>query len=73
VSLKTFQIVVVGDLEPTLLQSLDGFHVVRAESGLTHLVGQVDDRFRLYDLLEALGDANVDLVSLNPAEESSGG
>jgi hypothetical protein len=70
VNLKTFEIVVVGDVGPTVLPELDGFHVARTEAGRTHLVGPVDDPFRLYDLLESLGNADVRIVSLNAMDDA---
>jgi hypothetical protein len=72
VNLETYEIVVMGDVGPTVLGGLGGFRVTRAESGRTHLVGQVDDPVMLYDLLELLGQADLPIVSLNPAEDALG-
>jgi hypothetical protein len=72
VNLKTIEIVVVGDVGATVLHELGGFHVASTAAGRTHLVGQVDDPFRLYDLLTALGNAEVPLVSLNAMEGAPG-
>jgi hypothetical protein len=72
VNLRTFEVVVIGDVGPTVWQEFAGLHVARAEGGRTHLVGQVDDPFRLYDLLESLGNANVRIVSLKSMEDGTG-
>jgi hypothetical protein len=70
VNLVTYEIVVMGEVGPTVLQGLNGFRIARAEAWRTHLVGQVDDPFKLYDVLESLGRADLPIVSLNPAGDS---
>ena len=48
---ENFEIVVVGEVGPDLLKSLDGFVVARVDDGRTHMVGRVNDQTHIYDLL----------------------
>jgi hypothetical protein len=63
---ENFEIVVVGEVGPALLKSLDGFVIARVDDGRTHMVGRVKDLTDIYDLLAVIGDAGVHLVSFNP-------
>ncbi len=62
---ENFEIVVVGEVGPDLLKSLDGFVIARVDDGCTHMVGRVSDQTHIYDLLAVIGDAGVHLVSFN--------
>ncbi len=63
---ESFEIVVKGRLSPSLIEAINGFAVSRCDDGETHLVGWVQDQARLHGTLEAIGDLNIELVSLNP-------
>jgi hypothetical protein len=63
---ELFEIVVVGEVGPDLLKSLDGFVIVRVDDGRTHMVGRVEDQTHLYDLLAVIGDSGLHLVSFGP-------
>jgi hypothetical protein len=66
---ETFEIVVKGRLSLTLIAAIDGFEVSHCDRGRTHLVGWVPDQARLHSTLDLLRDLNIELVSVNPAQE----
>jgi hypothetical protein len=63
---ETFEIVVRGQLSPTLVAALEGFEVSWFDRGCTHLVGWVPDQAGLHGLLQRLADLNIELTSINP-------
>ena len=63
---KSFDLVVRGSLDPTLIEETRDFEVTRIERGCTHLLGVVSDPAFLYILLESLRVMNLPLVSLTP-------
>jgi hypothetical protein len=65
-STATYELVVTGELDPTMVARLHGFDVIRVEDGRAHLVGRVGNQERLYGVLEALHEFGLPLVSLNP-------
>jgi hypothetical protein len=62
----TYELVVTGELGPTMLERLQGFDVMRVEGGRTQLVGRVGNQSRLYAMLEVLREFGIPIVSLNP-------
>ena len=66
-NVETYEIVVKGTFEPSLISDIDGFTVDRIENGYTYLIGSVPDRVRLLGVLQALQDLTIPLVSVNPA------
>jgi hypothetical protein len=62
----TYELVVTGELGPTMVERLPGFDVTRVEDGRTQLVGRVGHQARLYATLEVLREFGVPIVSLNP-------
>jgi hypothetical protein len=68
---QSFEIVVVGELTPTLVAAMNGFEVSRFEDGQTHLVGWVSDQARLHGLLTVLRDLNIELKSVTALGSSS--
>lgn len=66
VSAETYELVVKGTFEPSLIAEIHGFRVDRTDQGLTYLVGDVPDQARLLGVLEALRDLTIPLVSVNP-------
>jgi hypothetical protein len=65
VTAERFEIVVRGQLSPTLVVALDGLEVTGYDAGQSHLVGWVPDQARLHSLLERLRDLNIELTSVN--------
>jgi hypothetical protein len=66
-SVKAFEVVVKGDVGPSLVNALGGSHTFEFDHGETRLIIQVDGQASLYSLLASLAEANIQLVSLNPA------
>jgi hypothetical protein len=66
---QSFEVVVTGEVGPTLVEALEGFDIVRLEGGRTHLMGRVESQSGLYDLLAILGSLGLRLVSLNPVSD----
>jgi hypothetical protein len=66
-SVKTFEIVVKGDVGPPLAKALGGSHTFEFDHGETRLITRVDGQASLYSLLASIAEANIQLVSLNPA------
>ena len=62
----TYELVVTGELGPTMVERLHGFDVIRVDDGRTHLVGRIGSQERLYAMLEVLHEFGVPIVSLNP-------
>jgi hypothetical protein len=62
----TYELVIIGELGPTMVERLHGFDVIRVEDGRTQLVGRVGHQARLYAMLEVLHEFGVPIVSLNP-------
>lgn len=62
----TYELVVAGELGPTMLERLHGFDVIRIDDGRTQLVGRVGNQAHLYEMLEVLHEFGVPIVSLNP-------
>jgi hypothetical protein len=69
VPVERFEIVVRGELSPTLVTALDGFDVSHCTDGLTHLVGPVPDQARIHSLFRILSELDIELVSVNPIGE----
>jgi len=69
VTAERFEIVVRGQLSPTLVAALDGLEITRYDDGRSHLVGWVPDQARLHSLLERLRDLNIELDSVNPVPD----
>jgi hypothetical protein len=66
VSAKTYEIVVRGTFDPSLVEAIDGFCVDRTGHGLTYLIGSVPDQAGLLNVLQALRDLTIPLISVNP-------
>lgn len=64
-STATYELVVTGELGPTMVERLHGFDAIRVEDGRTHLVGRVGNQERLYAMLEVLHEFGIPIVSLN--------
>jgi hypothetical protein len=62
----TYELVVAGELGPTIVERLQGFDAIRVEDGRTQLVGRVGNQTRLYDVLEVLHEFAIPVVSLHP-------
>jgi hypothetical protein len=62
----TYELVVTGNLSPTMVERLHSFDVIRVDDGRTHLVGRIGNQERLYAMLEVLHEFGVPIVSLNP-------
>jgi hypothetical protein len=69
VSPEKFEIVVRGELSPTLLEAIDGFDAHYCTDGHTHLVGVVPDQARIHRLFQLLLDQQIELVSVNPVTD----
>ena len=69
---EQFEIVVQGNLGPTVVAALEGFSVSRVERGMTYLVGWVPDQARLHSVLAVLQDLNIKLASVNPVGPETG-
>ena len=65
ISTATCELVVAGELGPTMVERLHGFEAIRVEDGRTHLVGRVGHQARLHAMLEGLRECGIP-VSLNP-------
>ena len=64
-STATYELVVTGELGPTMVERLHGFDAIRVEDGRTQLVGRVGHQARLYATLEVLREFGIPIVSLN--------
>lgn len=64
-STATYELVVTGELGPTMFERLHGFDAIRVEDGRTQLVGRVGNQERLYAMLEVLHEFGIPIVSLN--------
>jgi hypothetical protein len=62
----TYELVVTGELGPTMVERLHSFDVIRVDDGRTHLVGRIGNQERLYAMLEVLHEFGIPIVSLNP-------
>jgi hypothetical protein len=62
----TYELVVAGELGPTMVERLYGFDMIRVDDGRTKLVGRVGNQARLYEVLEVLHEFGIPIVSLNP-------
>jgi hypothetical protein len=62
----TYELMVTGELGPTMVERLHGFDVIRVDDGRTQLVGRVGNQAGLYTVLEVLHEFGVPIVSLNP-------
>ncbi len=63
---RSYELVVGGELDPAFVDALDGFEIVRSDHGCTQLAGLVEGQGHLYDVLAVVGASDVDLVSLSP-------
>ena len=63
-SVQTFEIVVWGEVGPTLVKALTGSNTFHSDHGQTRLVAR-DEQAALTHLLAALGDSDISLVSLH--------
>jgi hypothetical protein len=66
VGTTTYELVVTGELGPSMVERLHGFDAMRVEDGRTHLVGRVGNQASLYVVLEVLHEFGIPIVSLNP-------
>ena len=66
---ERFEIVVRGELSPTILAEIDGFAATFCTDGHTHLVGLVPDQVQLRDLFNRFLDLDIELVSVNPVTD----
>jgi hypothetical protein len=62
----TYELVVTGELGPTMVERLHGFDAIRVDDGRTQLVGRVGNQEGLYAVLEVLHEFDIPIVSLNP-------
>ncbi len=63
-SIQTFEIVVWGEVGPTLVRPLSGSNTFHSDHGQTRLVAR-DEQAALTHLLAVLGDSDISLVSLH--------
>ncbi len=59
-----YEIVVAGDVGPTVLGVLDGFELQSSQAGTSRLVGTVTDPAALQGALHRLTDLRVELIEL---------
>ena len=59
-----YEIVVVGEVGPTVLGALTGFELQPGPSGTSRLIGTVPDPAALQGALNRLTDLRVELVEL---------
>ena len=59
-----YEIVVAGDVGPTVLGALDGFELQPSPAGTSRLVGTVTDPAALQGTLHRLTDLRVELIEL---------
>jgi hypothetical protein len=59
-----YEIVVVGDVGPTVLGALEGFELQPSPAGTSRLVGTVTDAAALQGTLHRLTDLRVELIEL---------
>ena len=64
-STATYELVVTGELGPTMVERLHGFDAIRVEDGRTQLVVRGGNQERLYAMLEVLHEFGIPIVSLN--------
>jgi hypothetical protein len=68
---QRYEIVVRGRLSSRYEGAFDGARLV-PRSGQTTLCADLVDQSQLYGLLNRLRDLGIELVSVNPAEETDG-
>jgi hypothetical protein len=68
---NTYKVIVRGRLSPGLIAAFEGFEAADSDRGLTHLVGLVPDQQSLHRLFGVLRDLNIELVSVNLANETT--
>lgn len=66
-----YELIVVGQLSPRLLQALPGFEVVEVREGRTRLRGWVADQPALQGVLRALGDLCIELDAVRRVDAGS--
>jgi hypothetical protein len=65
----TYELVITGEIAPTMVERLHGFDVIRVDDGRTQLVGRVGNQAGLYTMLEMLHEFGIPIVSLNPVAD----
>ena len=59
-----YEIVVAGDVGPTVLGALDGFELQPSAAGTSRLIGTVPDPAGLQGVLHRLTDLRVELIEV---------
>ncbi len=69
---RRYRLVLRGELGDAFGFLFAGMHLQRA-AGMTVLTGQVTDQAHLAGLIEQIQELGVELVSVNPDQETGGG
>lgn len=65
---QMIEIIVGGELGPTVAAALEGFTLTTEVPGRTRVVGTVPDQARLMGTLEMLDALHIEVISVNPLE-----
>ena len=67
---QSYKIRIRGHLDESWADWFDGLEIVHEERGTTLLTGRLPDQAALYGMLNRLRDLGVQLISVNPIENT---
>lgn len=70
--MTTYEIVVEGRVQGSLMWALEGFEVISGDGGETRLRGEVADPPALRDLFRRISGCNLRLTSLERVDDTRG-